>query len=334
MKTLTLAMLATMLMTGCDRLNGSSAEDRERTSRLYSAAMADLQAGRLDAAIAGFERVTYEEPKSYSAHFQAATLLQDARKDYIGAIAHYRAYLALRPASDKAPVATERLSMCETLLAAEYARRVQSEDRTVKENERLVGEVAGLKSRVASLEDRLAVSRREIARLERESESGRRLLEKLSSFDEAGSPDLAAADALAELRAIEAEEKRRRTRPSDAELLDDEEAAPLVTRTGEAVEWKKKLEAEELADAGRVETLPVTNKTESADVAFGFGKRKKAEIKETRPETYTVQPGDTLTEIASRFYGRRAMWKKIQEANRVSIPPTGDVRAGQVIRLP
>lgn len=331
-KTTLLTVTATLtLLAACDR---AGTPDNGRSSRLYTAAMTDLQAGRMDAAIAGFERASYEEPQAHAAHFQVATLLQDARKDYLGAITHYRAYLALRPASDKTPVAKERLSMCETLFKAECVREAQTEDKLAKENARLVADNAQLKKRIAALEGELAAARRDIARLGQEADAGRRLLEKFSSFDEGGSPDAGAAEALAELRRIEAEEKRRKTRPTDAELLDDEDTAPMTTRTGEATEWRAALEAEERADAGRPETFPVTNATASAGSPFAFGKKKDSGIKEGRPETYTVQPGETLTEIAARFYGRRAAWKKIQEANRVSIPTTGDIRAGQVIRLP
>ena len=92
---------------GCDRnMSISEIEARERTSRLYTTAMEDLQAGRTDPAIRGFEHVLAQEPRNYSAHFQLATLLQDIKKDYIGAIAHYKSYLLFRPTSDKATIAS------------------------------------------------------------------------------------------------------------------------------------------------------------------------------------------------------------------------------------
>ena len=58
---------------GCDKGPSlSEIEARERTSRMYTNATDDLQAGRMDAAIKGFERVVLKEPESYSAHFQLA----------------------------------------------------------------------------------------------------------------------------------------------------------------------------------------------------------------------------------------------------------------------
>ena len=134
--------VACVLMSGCDRARAiSEIEAQERSTRLYTNAMDDYRAGRLEAAIKGFERVVLDEPKSYSAHFQLATLLHDVRKDYIGAIAHYRAYLALRPASDKATVAVDRMKLCETLLAADIVKKASVGPDVLKnENMKLAAE--------------------------------------------------------------------------------------------------------------------------------------------------------------------------------------------------
>ena len=53
-----------------------------------------------------------------------------------------------------------------------------------------------------------------------------------------------------------------------------------------------------------------------------------------RPETYTVQEGDTLYRISTRFYGSSAKWRAIRELNKTTISTDGRLRAGQVIRLP
>ena len=153
---LKVGMLAGLLavVCGCDRGPSlSEIEERERASRLYTNAMDDLQAGRMDAAIKGFERVVLQEPKSYSAHFQLATLLQDVRKDYIAAIAHYRSYLALRPASDKATVAQDRVKLCETLLSAEVLRKAggSASGKLAADNEKLTADRDALGARVKRL---------------------------------------------------------------------------------------------------------------------------------------------------------------------------------------
>ena len=61
---------------------------------------------------------------------------------------------------------------------------------------------------------------------------------------------------------------------------------------------------------------------------------KTAAEKAKRPPVYVVQEGDTLYKIALRFYGRKSAWRMIREANKVTIPPDGRVKAGQSIKLP
>ena len=50
--------------------------------------------------------------------------------------------------------------------------------------------------------------------------------------------------------------------------------------------------------------------------------------------TYTVQPGDTLSGISQRFYGKASEYSKILEANRETIPDADKIRAGQTIVIP
>jgi nucleoid-associated protein YgaU len=49
---------------------------------------------------------------------------------------------------------------------------------------------------------------------------------------------------------------------------------------------------------------------------------------------YTIQPGDTLSQIASRFLGSASEWNQIYEANRDDLPDPENIPAGQTIRIP
>lgn len=49
---------------------------------------------------------------------------------------------------------------------------------------------------------------------------------------------------------------------------------------------------------------------------------------------YVVAPGDTLSQIAQRFYGRSSLWTRIRDANPAVISRTGDVRVGVTIIIP
>jgi nucleoid-associated protein YgaU len=50
--------------------------------------------------------------------------------------------------------------------------------------------------------------------------------------------------------------------------------------------------------------------------------------------TYTVQSGDTLSEIAQRHYGRASAWHQVFDANRDQLDDPDLIRPGQVLRLP
>ena len=344
------ALLAAALcaIVGCERGQTlSEIEERERSTRLYSNAVDDLQAGRVDPAINGFKAVVRQEPKSYSAHFQLATLLQDYRKDYVSAIFHYREYLDLRPASDKATVATDRLKLCERLLTAEVIRKVggSASEQLKKDNLKLVSERDALAETVKRLQASLAATNRVLARVVAENDMKKRLLEKLTADDGRAAPDTAAA-ALAELKKMDAEEKRKRINPTDSELLDDEPAAPTtpvddrIRNSADVKRLRQQLASDEKADASRPAAQPsrpaanAPKKPNQLDSLFGGAKKPKGDSTQQRPSTYTVQEGDTLYKISERFYGSSRMWRHIREANKAIISTDGRVRTGQVLTLP
>jgi LysM repeat protein len=55
---------------------------------------------------------------------------------------------------------------------------------------------------------------------------------------------------------------------------------------------------------------------------------------QTHPRTYTVRPGDTLSEIAQRFYGSTADWTWIYDDNLAEIQNPNDIYAGEVLKVP
>ena len=113
----------------CFLLGCSQAVDTP-TSSIRANAMEDYQAGRFEPAINGFKDVLKNDPKDYLAHFQLATLLQEQRKDYLGALVHFSLYLDMRPAEDKTTLAADRIEQCRNMMLAEQARK--NEDRTIR----------------------------------------------------------------------------------------------------------------------------------------------------------------------------------------------------------
>jgi nucleoid-associated protein YgaU len=51
-------------------------------------------------------------------------------------------------------------------------------------------------------------------------------------------------------------------------------------------------------------------------------------------ETYTVQPGDSLSRIALQFYGKSSLWRVIFEANQHILSDPSAIRVGTVLRIP
>jgi len=51
-------------------------------------------------------------------------------------------------------------------------------------------------------------------------------------------------------------------------------------------------------------------------------------------DIYTVQPGDTLSEIASRQLNDAGRWLEIAEANRETVPDPNEIRPGQELKIP
>ena len=316
-----IALLAISCLAACDSRTSSDFR-AERASRQYQAAMSDYTAGRLDAAISGFEKVLRADPSNTSARFQLACLLQDSRHDNVGAFCNYREYLQQAPDSDKAKMAKDRLAICERAVADELARKMNliGDTAGMDEIKRLNEKIRQLETGRDKAESALQETHKMYTTVKGENERLRKLLASLAG-ESGGTPEK--ADIVSSVK----------------DLLDDEPAAPTVTALDEA----KSLNALAEADDGDVGTASSLLPTQAADAkekkkaSEDAAKKAKAEReakKDAIPDTYVVQEGDTLYKIALRFYGRTSAWKMIREANKESIATDGRVRAGQTLKLP
>jgi LysM repeat protein len=320
-KTLKMVLALTILtgLTACDSRTAGNFKE-ERSVRQYQAAMNDLSAGRIDAAVAGLEKVIRENPGNASARFQLACLLQDSRHDNLGAICNFREYLLLAPTSDKASMARERISICERRLADELLKRLNlSGNREIaEESERLRKDLAASESERERLSAELTKAQTELTAQRRENERLRRMMASLEN---------------------DGEEAALQAKPvSVVDLLDNEGADGQNAELAEA----RKLDAEAEAEDESVQTASLLLPTQAPDAkekketaqAERKAIRDAAAKKAEHPDTYVVQEGDTLYMIANRFYGRTSAWKAIREANKEIIGMDGRVRAGQTIKLP
>lgn len=339
----------------------------ERQSRTYQAAMADYSAGRLDAAIEGFEKAIAANGNNASARFQLACLLQDYRRDWLGAMCSYREYLRLEGKSEKAPLARERLAQCERELAGDLAKKyslVSSADQS-KASEQIRKDLGDTEKKVAATLKTLEEAQRKMATLERENARLRRQLRLIGDDSESGErnggvistrelldedDDDAAPPKISDVPQIDdegADVPRRIAVAPCVETPDDGATGPAGKMDAAAfvpddpspglrsglAEAKKIVEEDEsgpelLQDEDH--SQPVVGKLSD----FAVRKNEKKEDRGDRPATYTVQEGDSLYKIARRFYGKDSAWKQIRDANKATISTDGRVKAGQVIVLP
>ena len=319
-KTLTaLAILTTL--TACDSAARTDLAD-ERESRHYRAAMADYKAGRIEAAIAGFEKTIREEPANAGARFQYACLLQDSGKDSVGAYCAYREYISQHPESDKAAVAAKRMAICEKEVAQKLAEKhgIAADSASLARDLDLSRkDAAELRNRLSEKEKELEESRRRIDSLV--AERGRLVAIVKGIGDNVDqTPDVPSQKELRDL--LEEDE-------------DDSGARERISADVARIRAEEKGETETGPSLLPARTAEDVAKREAAIAAAEHKRREDAAAAAPKhPPTYVVQEGDTLYRIAVRFYGRLSAWKKIRDANKATISNDGRVRAGDTITLP
>lgn len=76
----------------------------------------------------------------------------------------------------------------------------------------------------------------------------------------------------------------------------------------------------------------VTPKVEAADKSTAKAKDSQTEATPTKPKSYVMKPGDTLTKLSLRFYGSKSHVSKIVKANK--FPNPDNVPIGAEVILP
>lgn len=315
------AAMAVALIVGCDIVHNKTI-DNERSESAYKNAMVDYSAGRIDNAIKGFEKVLKLNPANSSARFQLACLLQDVKKDYLGAFCNYREFILLSEKGQKSALAESRMNECSIKVAKDLA---------MKHN---VGDVARLTSQVEALEKELAEAKKHIAKL---SEANKALLSDKETMSEEIKnvrkmvSGLGAEDStsdgpkdLAALKDLDKDDDKKEdfSVPDEVLKLDSEAEEKSVEVVSEDV--KEKTEDPFLAKKGFV-----GKKDENSSTAV----TEKPALVE-KPEFYVVKEGDTLYKIALRFYGKSSAWRIVRDANKTVISTDGRIKVGQKIRLP
>ena len=312
-----MALMALTILTACDY---SARKDLrgERDDRLYRAAMDDYRAGRMGAALSGFEKAVNNDPANASARFQLACLQQDLKKDYLSAYCGYREYLLQHPESDRSKLAKDRMAICEGEMARALATKhgLNSAEESEKRLANALAEIKTLKDKVAAAEKNLGSSQERVRALSAERE---RLLGAVKGLGEEGRSDARDPQSILKEKAAL-----------------DRETAEETDRQQDVLTAKRLLEEDDGDETSTGSSLiPVRKPEEAAAQKAPPPAGKKDEDKgPARPKTYVVEEGDTLYGIAKRFYGSIRPWKMIREANKALISSDNRLKAGDTIVLP
>lgn len=305
---------------GCDG-GGSPLKRRDAA---YEKAMADYSAGRIEAATESFIAAVKTNPANADAWFQLAVLMQDFRKDCIGALACYRVYNMLSGESDKSGIAAERSAQCEAVLAGEIARRANLADVSgmMKELDAERAKAAAAVKDAAADAKARAIAEKRADTLEKEIASLRKILSAMRDVPE---EDGAGAHV-------------RHGTTSGAPAAgagDDDDGGPVVLNP----EAKALFEEEEGASASNsVEpaggSAAVRPNMETAPRPASGASGTSVATQEIPKRWHVVQEGETLGEISKKYYGKKSSWRKIQDANKAIVPQDGKVRAGVKLQIP
>lgn len=150
-----LLSLLVMAFVGC--VNKTAQLDAsERCEPLMQRAQDKVRDGNIDDAIKVYRGIIDENPDMAVAHLDIAFLMHDYldKKDYVGAIYHYRRYLELRPYTEKKEMITSRIRLASQLFAASIlprdTRAAEEIAGLAKENTALKAELIKLKTAVNS----------------------------------------------------------------------------------------------------------------------------------------------------------------------------------------
>lgn len=357
MKTASRVLAAALLAaSGCER---RAASHPGRETEAYRKAIEAYTAGRIDEAARRFQAAVKADPSNSDARFQLAVLQQDVKHDFISALAGYGDYLLLAPDGEKTSIARERMTQCERLFAAEVAKKANLADVSGMKEELAAAKakLAEKEKAAADAEKSLEEAKSRLATLERETAQLRSVIAKLregpDETDSAPPPGRTAPFAKDD-GSVDDDEAKAPRRPAETAASEDAKASP-VTLNPEA---KALFEEEEREAAKEKPKQAHPEKTEkeqdgsgkSGTVDPGKGKQDRAEKSflqllaspdgkdgaDKAPATrrHTVEEGETLGEIAKKYYGRKSHWRKIQEANKTIVPQDGRVKAGQELVIP
>lgn len=185
-------LFAAALLSGCDTAEGPKADNAANSPEMRAAIEAE-RIGNYNEAIRLYQATIDNYRGAALANLQLAILLHEYRKDYLGAIFHYRRYIetAGRGNRNDFSIISNRIEKVEQLLSARYVRAIAESE--ASGGVQLMKSYAELDQRVSTLKagnDKLAASnetlRAEIKRLNAKNDSLRLWITRIQNSPTGG----------------------------------------------------------------------------------------------------------------------------------------------------
>lgn len=334
-------------LTGC----GLKSKD-ESSHPLFKRAVKAQNSNELGLAIGYFNRYLSLRPDSSRTHLRLAAIYDENLDQPLRAVYHYERFLEYSPNS---PETGSVKKWKEAALRKYYFKIRQKfndpEDVNMLQNTLFLSEQELKKNKfelkkIKSLQKKLI----QYARQVRDNE--RILKAKLSSLQAAHKQTLEEMEKIrkelkekAVIKEVKKEDKKEKIdKDKTTEKVDkkDEKKAVKVEIKKEKKEVVKPEVKEKVKKEEKSKPLAMIPKAVTTAPPFVIETTDKTEIKVDKPEveidldyrTYTVQKGDSLSNISRKFYGSSKYYKLIFEANRKIIPSEKALRPGQVLKIP
>lgn len=258
-----------------------------------------------------YREILKKNPGNATAHFRLGLLLHNHRKDYLGAIHHYMAYLDILPDSDLSASVKLQLESAKADLRAQWLASdiERTQANLIAERDAIKADCAELRNENDQLKDTLADKEQTIKELTRRIENLRLMVEEMKSID-------------VELP---------KTPSYDFEAIKD---VSIETETEDLMEDIDSIR--ELAETMVNEEDGGQSKINEATRLAVEGKADTQNIVATPTpgKKYVVRPDETFYSISRDAYGTPAKWKEIREANRGPTNPNDRLLVGEVIFIP
>jgi len=260
-----------------------------------------LRMGREQEALSTFLKVIDQRggaaPES---HLDAAILYQQHVKDPIAAIYHFRRYRELRPNTDQAKLALQRIEAC----IRDFAKTLPGQplDNQVERTD-LIDTVDRLQRENLQLKEQLAAARAAVLDASRTA----------GLANSGGAPDAGVSLSM---------------EPSQGAYVTDAQGGTPPPRGTPQMEY-----------APPVGVVPVTPVNPAPTPTQPAVQAPVVQPPVATPPAATgrkhvVARGDTLMSISLRYYGNRSRWREIFAANRDQLPTESSLQIGMELRIP